>query len=537
MGTRYCSSIARFEFYFIKQMKIKKIIFSSLTVLLFGKSLTAQVLYPDSELIDYYRVQEIKSNQAERLNIFPSIIQPYETASMEWNLWEDNLLKNTNEEIHILPVRWSNHFNSAYARGYNDGAVWKGKGLTSSLQGGFQGNKGVLSFTFAPIVFYSQNATFDLAEQRGNNNPFNYQFRNTRIDYVQRYGDQSFTHFDWGQSEIRLIYKSFTLGISTQNITLGPAQQNPLILSNNAAGIPHLDIGTHTPIQTKIGRLEGKVYYGILPKSDYFLNGDRWNYRYWSGFSVAYSPSFLPDLTLGFNRAFYQKAADFSPVDLLVFINNFDDTDGNPAINDEFDQKGSITMRWLFPEVGFEAYAEYGKNDFGGKFWGTSPEHSRAYTLGFSKYVDIKNDNVLKLTYEHTSLDKPRNSLYRFNNSWYSHGIVSQGYTINGQLIGGGIGSGSVGDFFEAQYFFPKGRWAMSAQRVRFDDDYFFDNILDINRHDHEWTLNSRFSRFVGTYLIGIDLGVSFRQNQYFIANNDKTNISLGLSVLKSLSF
>ena len=35
-------------------------------------------------------------------------------------------------------------FNSNYPRGYNDGPIWKGKGLTFELHGGVQGKKGIL---------------------------------------------------------------------------------------------------------------------------------------------------------------------------------------------------------------------------------------------------------------------------------------------------------------------------------------------------------------------------------------------------------
>ncbi|MEQ9467189.1 MAG: capsule assembly Wzi family protein [Ekhidna sp.] len=500
-------------------------------VSLLARPSISQVLYPESEYLDYYRILEIKNpDQERRLNIFPSILIPYGVDSLGWDAWGNN----TSAHARLVPVRWAHHYNSSYARSYNDGALWRGKGYTTSIQGGVQGKIGKLEFTLAPIVYFSQNADFELAEPRDENNPYNYQFRNKRIDYVQRYGDASFAAFNPGQSEVRAVFKKATIGVSTQNIVFGPAQFNPLILSNNASGIPHIDIGTYKPIKTRIGWIEGKVYYGMLKKSDYFDGSDEWNYRYWSALSVGYSPGFLPELTIGFNRAFYEKSTDFSPIDLLVFINKFDDTDGDPRINDEFDQMGSITMRWLFPEVGFEAYAEYGKNDFGGKIWGTAPEHARAYTLGISKYIDLTPSSILKLTYEHTSLDKAKNSIYRPYNSWYSHGIVKSGYTIDGQIIGGGIGTGSVSDVVDAQYFSPKGRLMFRIQRIRFDDDYFFEEIQDELNHDHEWTLESAYSQFWGSYLVGFGAGLHFRQNQYFIKENDKTNLSLSLSITRA---
>lgn len=494
----------------------------------------SQILYPESEQLDYHRVIEIKNSSIEnRLNIFPSIMSSYQMDSIDWDIWNIQSQKTSNSKINILPVRWSNHFNNKYARGYNDGAVWKGRGLTSSLQGGVQGKFKMIDLTLAPIFFYSQNSNFSLAPLTGSNNIYNYQFRDNQIDYVQRYGDDSFTKFNLGQSEIRLVYQSITLGVSTQNIIWGPGQQNSLIMSNNASGIPHLDFGTYKPIETKIGIFEGKIYYGVFKSSIYFSENDSQKDRFWTGMSIGYSPIFLPELTLGFNRSLYKNGSEFELKDLLAHIGKFDDTDGNPSINDEFDQIGSITMRWLFRDVGFEMYAEYGKNDYGGKFWGTAPEHARGYVLGFNKYLDIHENSILKLTYEHTSLDKPKNSIYRRYNSWYSHGIVHAGYTIDGQIIGGGIGTGSVSDLFEAHYFIPKGRWLLRAQRIRFDDDYFFAVVKDELNHDHEWTFESKYSQFIGSYLIGIDVGIAFRKNQYFIIQNDKSNLFFGLNFTK----
>ncbi|WP_109829620.1 capsule assembly Wzi family protein [Reichenbachiella versicolor] len=515
-------------------MKRYSLYFSILFVLaLHPKQIFGQVLYPNSELLNYYRFYEIKNihNQQDRLNIFPSIMHQYNsTDSAEWNPWK--IKTDYNHKTQLLPIRLENHYNTQIANGYNDGALWKGAGYTGSIQGGFTGDYGILKFTFAPIFFYSENSEFQLAPQNDSNNSFNYQFKSNRIDYVQRFGNKSFSDFDFGQSEIRLALKNFTIGLSTENIVWGPAQQNPIMMSNQAAGIPHIDLGTNKPINTKIGLFEAKFYYGILEKSDYFDQANTWNYRYWSGTSIGYSPSFLPSLTLGFNRSFYKKMADFKATDLLVFLGSFDDTDGDPAINDDFDQLGSLSVRWLFKEVGFETYFEFAKNDFGGKLHGTTPEHSRGYVIGFSKYFELKEEDVLKLTYEHTSLDKPKSYVYKYNNSWYTHAIVRSGYTNKGQLIGAGIGPGSISDYFEAIYINKSSYLQLAAQRTRFDDDYFYETqINNENNHDHEWTLSSSYSKFFNAYQIGTVFEYSYRKNKYFVENNNITNFYFGLTI------
>ena len=498
----------------------------------------AQILFPDSEFLEYYRVLEMKNEKSQkRLGVFPSIVGHYETDAIEWNVWSEyyNPNKRGNRRVSFESVRMTNFYNSNYARGYNDGALWKGKGLTSSFQAGVTGKIGKIEFSFAPIVYFSQNSDFGLAESNSNTHMYNYRFNRT-IDFVQRYGEESFVQFNLGQTGLYLVHKGFSIGVSTQNITWGPAQRSPMLLSNNAAGIPHVELGTHTPLKTRIGTLEYKLYWGQLNESNYYDDNEKNNSRFWTGFAFAYNPVFLPGLTLGFNRVFYKKGEEFTNSDLLISFWRFNNRNDTPNRNDEFDQMGSATIRWLFEEVGFEAYLEFGKNDFGGKLiLSTEPEHARGYTLGFSKYLDIKESGILKLTYEHTTIDKAKSGLYRGHNSWYAHNVVEQGYTMDGQILGAGIGPGSNTDYFDGQYFYKKGRIQLSAQRIRFNDDYFITNITDKYRHDHEWTVEVGYSRFIHNIMVGMRAGLSFRENMYYELENSKKNVSIGFDISRRI--
>ncbi|UXP30910.1 capsule assembly Wzi family protein [Reichenbachiella agarivorans] len=507
-------------------------------ILLFHFFSFGQILYPNSEILEYYRVIEMKNNDIQdRLGIFPSIVSQYKKDSLAWNIWADQLQFNgiPDKSIKLMSFRFSNYYNSKYPKGYNDGAVWKGKGFTSVLQGGISGRYGILEFTFAPVVYYSQNVSYDLASQRGNNSPYNYQFTDRRIDWVQRYGDENFIEFDWGQTDVRMAYKNFTLGASTQNIVWGPAQRNPLILSSNAEGIPHVDLGTHTPIQTKIGSIEAKVYWGVLNESEYFDDNNDNNYRYWTGMSISYSPSFIPSLSIGFNRALYKRGEEFTAKDLYKTFWWFENKNETVGQNDEYDQIASATVRWVFKEVGFDTYLEFGKNDFGGSLFGSEPDHARGYTIGMSKYIDLNNTNVIKLTYEHCSVDKAKSGLYRGYNTWYTHHIVTQGYTNNGQVMGASVGPGATTDYIGTELFFKKGLIQLYGERVRFNDDYFIDNILNNDLHDFEWTIGSRLSIFVNGFLLSSECLLSLRKNMYYMAKNDQNNLQLGLSISKQL--
>lgn len=494
----------------------------------------SQVLIPGDEFHDYYRVIELKdSSLNKRINIYPSIINQYSNDSLAWNPWGEHFkpVPKEGKYFRILDGRLANTYISNYPRSYNDGAVWKGKGLTSELHGGITGRYGKIRYTFAPILFFSQNQSFDLAAQRGGNTPYNYQFKNQRIDYVQRFGNAPLVHFNWGQSEIRFVHRKFTIGVSTENMVWGSAQNTPILMGNNSAGIPHFDLGTDEPVNTFFGPIEIKFYWGLLSESDYFDEDDSNDYRYWTGVSAGLRSKHIKGLSIGVHRALYKRADEFSLADAFITVYRFQNPDPDAAGNDEYDQMGSATIKWSFDKVGFEAYLEFAKNDFGGGIFGGEPDHAVGYNIGFTKLVTTNNNNVFKLTYEHASLALAKTMFVRANNSWYTHGIVRQGYTQEGQIIAGGIGPGSTTDFMEIKYFGVFGMLGLNLQRIRFDDDYYFlSDINDIFQHDFEWTSGIEYLKIYNKSRFKFDFKYSLRQNMYFIKENKQNNFYLGFS-------
>ena len=234
----------------------------------------------------------------------------------------------------------------------------------------------------------------------------------------------------------------------------------------------------------------------------------------------------------------YKRFNEFEAIDLLVMAYRYDDADRNPdnpnTGNDDFDQLAALSMEWTFPEQGFEAYMEFGKNDFGGVLGGQEPEHSRAYTLGFSKLLLLKDDKIIKLAYERAVLDRSKAAfLYRRHNIWYQHSYIRQGYTHKGQVIGAGIGPGSSSDVFDFDLFTKNGKLQLFAQRIRFNDDYYFDTFNDQFHHDHEWFLEAMYSRTIDSWLISTSFGLTSRKNMNYIQGNDSNNFILGLSFKK----
>ncbi|MEQ8238813.1 MAG: capsule assembly Wzi family protein [Cyclobacteriaceae bacterium] len=425
-------------------------------------------------------------------------------------------------------------FNSAYARGYNDGAVWQGKGVTSEAHFGIQGKKGIFSYTLQPVVFFSQNSDFDLATAGSPNlSPYNYQFAvEGGIDYTQQYGTGAFTKFHLGQSEIKLNYKSLVASVSTQNFVLGPATFNPIIMSTQAGGFPHLRLGivpTDISIGKKnIGKLEGYLIYGLLQESDYFDNDQDNDNRYFSGLTGSFTPAIVPSLTIGFHRTMYKNTEFFESKDLIAPIFVLDDgvQDGNViSVNDAFDQMAAVSIEWKFIEQGFRAYAEFAKNDFASIL---EPEHSRGYTLGFEKNVILKENKSLDIVYEHTNLSRNHSYLWRPTPPFYVHGVNRHGYTHRGQILGAGIGPGSNADQMNIRFNKAKSQLGFSFQRIEFNKDYLVINLPDEEFHDVEYSVGTFYRKNLEKIDLTSELIYSMNLNRYYA--EDQSNLYFSLA-------
>ncbi|MFT7239351.1 MAG: hypothetical protein ACI93L_003451 [Cyclobacteriaceae bacterium] len=473
--------------------------------------LSAQVLTPG---IDFY---ESKLNDTTSLALYTSVSQ-------------------YNKKFTVLAPITKLSFNSGYARGYNDGPIWKGKGATFETHFGIQVNRGGFSLTVQPAIYFSQNSSFQLAEKR-NTNDGAYQF-SSGIDWVQRSGNSGFVAFNLGQSELKFVHKKFVTSLSTQNFSLGPSSFNPIIMSNQAAGFPHLRLGFE-PVTFKIkdfnlGKIETYLIYGLLSESDNFDQNAKNDTRYFNGLFLGFSPAFAPNIKLGFNRAMYKDTQFFETQDIISPIKILDSGTRGDSINtnDTFDQLASVSLDWSFPEVGFRVYTEFAKNDFtGGLRWTIlEPEHSRAYTIGFEKTIELKNKKSLNIIYEHTNLSRNHTYLWRAEPTFYVHHINKQGYTNNGQILGAGIGPGSNSDQLNLLLKTESYSFGLKLQRIEFNKDYFVVNIKDLERHKVEYTFGL-FHRFTLQKIeFSTELDFSNNLNQYYILDNDQSNIYFSLA-------
>lgn len=378
---------------------------------------------------------------------------------------------------------WYNSFNTASPYGQNDGALWQGKGYNTRLTAGARLEAYGLEVTVKPQVSFSQNLGFDfLPGVYGSEYSY---FWKGNIDLVQRYGDTPFWTFDWGDTEIRYTWRTLTVGFGTQSPWLGPAWLNPMLGSNNAPTYPKFDIGLRkTSIRIPklgwyIGDIEGRIWLGKLSESNYFDNESSNDERQLTGFSAAYSPSFLPGFTIGLNKICINYWKDKSIKYLNPFYDNNDQTVPE-------DQKMSIFINWIFPQVGFEVYGELGIDDYS---WNklSNPFHTAIYTLGAKKTLTIskKHHIHLEIIGEWNNFEMSQD----FQLQWpymgyYSHGGIAQGYTQRGQILGAGSGYFGNSQYLGLRVYHPKGNIIAYLHFNRPDTNYINNLAVDSSRDD-----------------------------------------------------
>ncbi|HXG71196.1 MAG TPA: hypothetical protein VNJ04_11385, partial [Gemmatimonadaceae bacterium] len=105
----------------------------------------------------------------------------------------------------ILPASVTLRLNSHFPYGFNDGAVWAGRGLTTAVEGGAVFRAGPLSVALNPIAFRAENAAFGLLPNGYSGaQSFADGLAATEVDRPQRFGEGAYSRLDPGQSSVRV---------------------------------------------------------------------------------------------------------------------------------------------------------------------------------------------------------------------------------------------------------------------------------------------------------------------------------------------
>ncbi|TVR18843.1 MAG: hypothetical protein EA391_01650 [Balneolaceae bacterium] len=396
---------------------------------------------------------------------------------MNHSFFGDQQSENIDAAVVLYSPKVFRSHNTELPMGNNDGALWQGRGLNYQFSAGFGAIYGPLTIVFRPSLVMSENREFELSPRPQLRGLSIYAMPLTNSDIPQRFGEDSINRFDLGDSFVELEYKGFAAGFSNQRIWTGPAVYNPLIFSYNAPGFLHTYLGTQSPFEFRYGQLETKWFWGGLRESDYFDEDPTNDLRFVTGLIFAYSPSVIPGLHIGFNRTAFAYYPEGGPgLSNILMALRMSQPDSIDNTEEAFHSMMSFFGRWVFPDIGFEFYAEWGRNDNRRRVrdFIAEPELNRGYVLGFIKNFDLTTSRKLQLLTEITNVENSSvTSQQRKFNTWYEHNVIRQGFTNRGQVLGANIGPGSSTQIMRLSYYEKRGMLGVSAQRVAMQNDRF----------------------------------------------------------------
>lgn len=383
-------------------------------------------------------------------------------------------------------------YNSKAPFGQNDGALWQGRGLNSSFTTGIRLEGYGFELTFKPQLTYSQNKDFEIIKT-SNTSRSEYAYFYGNCDAPQRFGDDSFSKYSWGDSEVRWNYRTFTVGFGTQSIWSGPSYENATMLSNTGVPFPKLDFGFRKTeiivpyLGWSLGEVETRFFYGKLSESDYFDNDSGNNHNLLSGFTISYAPTLdlLKGLTLGVTKICLSKWGHKTSQYINPGFNGNTLSSKDDAGEDQF---AALTADWVFPSVGFELYGELGFDDLLANGYEVYeyqryPFHTMTYTVGLKKSFTISEKRrlygVFNFEWNNTETSQDYQMWPGSTYNFAFHHQISQGKTNEGQWLGSGIGYGGNSQMLSFKLYSPHGFEKIVIGRNNPDNNYIWSKTVD----------------------------------------------------------
>jgi hypothetical protein len=515
---------------------------------------------------NFINAQEILKSDTEKyydfLSLYGIVERPYlnyrTLSDSNWEINEDadHVWKSNNLGIirplfgdvllRIYGPELFSSFNTTAPYGQNDGGLWQGRGYNMAFTTGVRLEGYGVELTLRPQISFSQNMSFDIMPSAYDSEYgyywAYYSWANTGIDLPQRFGAEPFFAFDWGDSEVRYSWKNLTVGFGTQPIWLGPAFLNPVLHSNNAPAYPKFDIGLRKQpvtipwINWYAGDIETRLWVGYLSESPYFDNNDSNNHNMIHGLTFAYSPSFLPGLSLFANRI---CLVPFKWENLKYILPSDENTSE--------DQKASFGFSYLLTKVGFEIFGEIGVDDYVPDLllgYLRHPFHTTVYTLGFKKAIQFSKAKEIygELAFEFNWMEMTQTFYFRGNlhpYSFYFHHMITQGYTNEGQLLANASSPGGNSQYLSLNIYYPKGSYEIIIARNNPDTNYL---ITHGGHNDNFWAnfiLGFNTKRYISSFF-NINGGIVYDMiiNEHFKkAANGKNILRHNFSLQLGLNF
>ena len=385
--------------------------------------------------------------------------------------------------VRATPILVRAQLNSHHDYGWQDGPMIPNKGMQTYLNGGIYGRllKGLIEFQYAPELVSAENRDLSAPGVRN---------QATGSDIPDRFGTDPYRRSYTGQSYVKLNVDFLSVGLSTENVNWGPGYHAGLVMSENAPGMPHFTVESNKPLHTKWGSFEGQLVTGKMMASGY-----RWvtgpnpdgsslpevvrdptrdsNFRVYTAICGVYNPIWLPGFSLGVTRAVWTETqpeeVGYSDYISLFFSNPFRGSGGGTQVG--VDQMASAFVRYVMPESHSEVYGEYGFDDnrYDLEDLIVSPDHSRAYTIGFRKLTPVADREFWDFHYEITQIEMAKESFQRFRTIFYD-----TDYSHRGQNLGAGIGTGSNQWMFSLSKVRKGRRLGFVYERVARDNDILY---------------------------------------------------------------
>jgi hypothetical protein len=353
-----------------------------------------------------------------------------------------------------------------------------------------------------------------------------------------------------GQSSLRVDFGPLSVGVSTQNLWLGPGQYSSLLMSNNAPGFKHFSIGTNRPLKTPMGSFQFNVIGGTLTAiakqgfenanlKPYSLTNSITSYlpNYLSLLSVSYSPVFFKNFYLTANRAFTLPTQDKPSSKLKeyylialkpLFRNEYQDN----AL--PIDQVLSGSAKYVFPKEHAEVYFEYGWNDgsSNSRDLMLDMSHSAASIYGIKKIQYLSNNSYLNFEAEATQMSQRPSYLQRNAGNWYVH--QNGGYINENQILGAGSGWGNDVQTFAISLNKGWNKYGIKFQHIA-HDPMGVTNILSYNGGAPYWddyAYGIQIKQKHNHFLFNLNAEWVNSKNYLWTNNNKVSNVYLFLNTI-----
>ena len=506
-------------------MKLKHLFFVFFPILLIGQNINLNNDF-NNQLIRYSVLKNEISTDFS-FNVRPLNIHSF--SEILGNQYK-TILRNPSNTIQIktLGIDYFIEYNSHHPYNRNNGTMIPNRGYQHIISPGIFIKTGPLTIQFKPEHHFSENKEFD-GFWEGHYSVIwakRYKLWN-HIDMPERFGNNNHNKTTFGQSSIRLNWKSLSLGVSNENLWWGPSLRNSIMMSNHAEGFRHITFNTLKPIKTFIGNFEWQVITGRLESSGFTpprtdiehagsklyipkinQNGRTDDWRYLQGYVFSYSPKWIDGLSLGLIRWVQMYSAlvegkywwlEGNPTYFPAFQNLFRKNDMYENYETQTDQAAGLFFKWFWKDSKAEIYAEFHHNDSKQNLRDLllDADHSRAATIGLQKIFNINNDDFL-FNWEWTQMEQTGSRLIRNAGSWYEHSWVYDGYTNKGEVLGSSIGPGSNSHYFSLNRIRNQELIGIGLEIVDNDNDFYheaFASARDFRRYWKDINLHLKYNK------------------------------------------